>query len=272
MNTRPIPSTGEPLPVIGIGTYKGFDARPGDAGYQQLPGVLDALFAAGGAVIDSSPMYGQAEAAVGSLLRGQAHRKPFLATKVWTRGRDAGVLQMQQSMARMGTGCMDLMQVHNLVDCKLHLATLRDWKTAGRIRYIGVTHYTASAHGELEAVLRSEPLDFVQLNYSVADRVAEKRLLPLAMERGIAVLANLPLGSGEVLRLVHGRTLPAWAAELGCTSWPQLLLKYVVGHPAITCAIPGTGSAAHMADNAQAGVGPLPDQAMRDKIAACFKD
>lgn len=271
MNTRPIPSTGELLPVIGIGTYKGFDARPGSAQYKKLPGVLEALFAAGGSVIDSSPMYGQAEAAVGSLLGGKAHPKPFLATKVWTCGRDAGIAQMRQSMVLMETDCMDLMQVHNLVDCKLHLATLRDWKAAGRIRYIGVTHYTASAYPELEAVMRAEPLDFVQLNYSIADRAAEQRLLPLARELGIAVLANVPLGSGGVLRPVQGRKLPAWTAGLGCTSWSQLLLKYVIGHPAITCAIPGTGSGAHMAGNAQAGLGPLPDQAMRLRIAACWK-
>ena len=272
MNTRPIPSTGEQLPVIGIGTYKGFDTPPGSSKYKQLPGVLDTLFAAGGSVIDSSPMYGQAEAVVGSLLGAKAHPKPFLATKVWTRGRDAGITQMRRSMELLDTDCVDLMQVHNLVDCKNHLATLRDWKAAGRIRYLGVTHYTASAYADLEAVLRTEPLDFVQINYSVADRAAQERLLPLAMERGIAVLVNLPLGSGGVLRSVQGRKLPAWAAELGCASWAQLLLKYVVGHPAVTCAIPGTGNAAHMADNAQAGSGPMPDETMCQRIAACWAE
>ena len=270
MNTRPIPSTGEQLPVIGLGTYKGFDATVSSSAYQQLPGVLDALFQAGGSVLDSSPMYGKAEAAVGSLLAAKQHPKPFLATKVWTRGRTAGVEQMERSMALMGTSCLDLMQVHNLVDCTTHLATLRDWKAAGRIRYIGVTHYTASAYPELEAVLRAEPLDFVQLNYSVADRTAEQRLLPLAAERGVAVLANVPLGSGDILRSVQGRGLPAWAAELACTSWVQLLLKFVIGHPAVTCAIPGTGKAAHMADNALAGHGPKPDAAMRQRIAAAW--
>ncbi len=271
MNTRPIPSTGEHLPVIGIGTYQGFDTLPGSAKYTRLPGVLDALFAAGGSVIDSSPMYGHAEAAVGSLLK-RAHPKPFLATKVWTRGREAGITQMQRSMALLGADRVDLMQVHNLVDCKAHLATLRDWKAAGRIRYLGVTHYTASAYPDLEAVLRSERLDFVQLNYSVADRAAEQRLLPLAMERAVAVLVNLPLGSGDVLRSIQGRKLPAWAAELGCVSWAQLLLKYVIGHPAVTCAIPGTASAVHMADNAQAGAGPMPDEAIRQRIADCWKE
>ena len=270
MNTRHIPSSGEALPVIGLGTYKGFDTAAGSTKYGQLPAVLGALFAAGGSVIDSSPMYGRAEAAVGSLLGAAAHPKPFLATKVWTRGRDAGIAQMQRSMALMGTACIDLMQVHNLVDCKVHLATLRAWKQAGRVRYIGVTHYTSSAYAELEAVLRSEPLDFVQLNYSVADRGTEQRLLPLAAERGIAVLANLPLGSGGALQAVLHRKLPDFAVELACSSWSQLLLKFVLAHPAVTCAIPGTGDPAHMADNALAGVGPLPDSAMRERIAATF--
>ncbi len=294
MHTRPIPATGEPLPVIGCGTYKGFDVAPGSATYAQLPGVLDALFTAGGSVLDSSPMYGRAEATVGELLahpestaipslrfapaspiRGRsilgrpcgAEPRAFLATKVWTRGRDAGIDQMQRSMTLMKADRLDLMQIHNLVDWKLHLRTLRDWKEVGRIRYLGVTHYTSSAYADLEAVLRAEPLDFVQINYSIADRAAEKRLLPLAAERGIAVLANLPLGSGSVLRSVQGLPLPGWAAGLACTSWSQLFLKFVISHPAVTCAIPGTGQAAHMADNAQAGTGPMPDEAQRRRIA-----
>lgn len=269
MHTRPIPSTGEPLPVIGCGTYKGFDVAPGDGAYARLPGVVDALFAAGGSVLDSSPMYGRAEATVGELL---THPEPraFLATKVWTRGRDAGIAQMQRSIALLGAGRLDLMQIHNLLDWKLHLATLRDWKAVGRIRYLGVTHYTASAFPDLEAVMRAEPLDFVQFNYSIADREAEKRLLPLAAERGVAVLVNLPLGSGSVLRSVQGKPLPALATELGCTSWAQLFLKYVLSHPAVTCAIPGTGQAAHMADNAQAAKGPLPDATQRRQICACW--
>lgn len=271
MITRPIPSSGELLPVIGVGTYKGFDTPPGSEKFGALPDVLEALFEAGGTVIDSSPMYGHAEAAIGALLSGASFR-PFLATKVWTQGRDAGIAQMERSMALLGTECVDLMQVHNLVDCKSHLATLRHWKEAGRIRYLGVTHYTASAYPELEAVMRSEPLDFVQLNYSVADRAAERRLLPLAVERGIAVLANLPLHSGAALLSRPGRKLPGWASELGCTSWAQLLLKYVLGHPAVTCAIPGTGRSAHMADNARAGSGPMPDQAMRQRIAASWSE
>jgi len=270
MHTRPIPSSGELLPVIGCGTYVGFDVPSDAAAHPQLPGVLDALFAAGGSVLDSSPMYGRAEASVGELLAQRHEARVFVATKVWTRGREAGIAQMQRSMALLGTDRMALMQIHNLVDWKLHLKTLRAWKDAGRIRYLGVTHYTSSAYADLEAVLRAEPLDFVQLNLSVADRAAEQRLLPLAAERGVAVLANLPLGSGGVLRSVRGQPLPGWAAELGSTSWAQLLLKYVIGHPAVTCAIPGTGQAAHMADNAQAGCTTLPDEAQRARILAAW--
>jgi aryl-alcohol dehydrogenase-like predicted oxidoreductase len=267
MHTRPIPSSGEQLPVIGCGTYRGFDVGLQSAAYRRLPGVLDALFSAGGAVIDSSPMYGRAEAVTGALLT-HARDKAFVATKVWTRGRDAGIAQMENSLKLLKADPIDLMQIHNLLDWKIHLPTLRAWKEAGRIRYLGVTHYTASAFADLEAVMRSEPLDFVQLNYSVADRAAERRLLPLAIERGIAILANVPLASGAALHSLSRRPLPPMAEEIGCTSWAQLLLKFVVGHPAITCAIPGTGDPEHMADNAAAGSGPLPDQAMRDRIAA----
>ncbi len=276
MHTRPIPSTQEGLPVVGVGTYVGFDATPGTPQFAKLPGVLNALFAAGGSVIDSSPMYGRAEAAVGSLLGTQSGAEPaatraFIATKVWTSGRDAGIAQMKRSMQLLRTPRIDLMQVHNLLDWKVHLATLAAWKDAGTIRYVGVTHYTPSAHAELEAVLRAEALDFVQLNCSVADRAAEQRLLPLAAERGVAVLVNLPLGSGALLRSVQRAALPPVAAELGCTSWAQLLLKFVIGHPAVTCAIPGTGNAAHMADNARAGQGALPDAATRERIWQSWK-
>ena len=269
MHTRPIPSSGEQLPVIGCGTYRGFDVGPQSAAYRRLHPVLDALFTAGGCVVDSSPMYGRAEAVAGGLLaESHAHSKAFLATKVWTRGRDAGIAQMEDSFKLLRTDRIDLMQIHNLLDWKIHLPTLREWKAAGRLRYIGITHYTSSAFADLEAVMRAEPLDFVQLNYSAVDRAAERRLLPLAAERGIAVIANYPLASGSAPRAVRGRPLPDWAAEIDCTSWSQLLLKFVVSHPAITCAIPGTGNPEHMADNARAGTGRMPDEAMRARIAA----
>jgi diketogulonate reductase-like aldo/keto reductase len=272
MHTRPVPVSGEQLPVIGCGTYRGFDVRPESAAYRRLPRVLDALFAAGGSVIDSSPMYGQAEAVAGELLtQSNEHRKAFIATKVWTRGREPGIAQMQDSFKLLRTDRIDLMQIHNLLDWRLHLPTLREWKAAGRIRYIGITHYTASAFADLEAIMRAESLDFVQFNYSAMDRAAERRLLPLAAERGIAVIANYPLASGSAPRAVSGRPLPDWAAEIDCTSWSQLLLKFVVSHPAITCAIPGTGNPDHMTDNAHAGTGRMPDAAMRARIAAVFE-
>ncbi len=265
MNTRPIPSTQEALPVVGCGTWIGFDQRPGTEQYRRLPGVLDALFAAGGKVIDSSPMYGRSEETTGELLaaskRQQQRDTAFLATKVWTSGRDAGIAQMEQSFARLRTQRMDLMQVHNLVDWRTHLATLRGWKDKGRVRYIGITHYTASAYAEVEAVLRAEPLDFLQINYSADSRDAEQRLLPLAAERGVAVIVNLPFGGGGLLRRLRDKPLPPWAGDIGCTSWAQVLLKFVLSHPGVTCVIPGTSRAEHMADNAAAGTGTYGDAA-----------
>jgi len=262
MNTRPIPSTKEALPVVGCGTWLGFDQRPGTPEYQRLSGVLDALFAAGGSVIDSSPMYGRSEETTGELLAASnQHAKAFLATKVWTSGREAGIAQMEQSFTRLRTQRMDLMQVHNLVDWRTHLATLRGWKDQGRVRYIGITHYTASAYGEVESVLRAQKLDFLQINYSLDARDAEKRLLPLAAERGVAVIVNMPFGGGGLLRRLRDKPLPDWAAEIGCTSWAQVLIKFVLSHPAVTCTIPGTSRAEHMADNAAAGAGAIPDAA-----------
>jgi aryl-alcohol dehydrogenase-like predicted oxidoreductase len=269
MLMRPIPSSGEALPILGLGTYRGFDVGSGAAERSRLAGVLEALFRSGGSVIDSSPMYGRAEAVAGESLAATAARgKAFVATKVWTRGREAGIRQMRQSMALLGADPIDLMQVHNLVDWQTHLATLRAWKDEGRVRYLGITHYTAGAFAELEAVMRAEPLDFVQLNYSLADRAAERRLLPLAAERGIAVLVNVPFGGGGLLRRLARVPLPDWAGTLGCESWSQTLLKYVLGHPAVTCAIPGSGDPAHMADNSRAASEPLPDEALRRRMAA----
>lgn len=260
MQTRLIPSSGAALPVIGCGTWRGFDVGSQPEQLQQRAQVLSALFDCGGRVVDSSPMYGSAEQVVGELLEASGSReRAFLATKVWTQGQRAGIEQMERSMALLRTRHIDLMQVHNLVDWRTHLETLRAWKAEGRISCIGVTHYTDSAHPELEQVLRAEPLDFVQFNYSIADRNAEKRLLPLAAERGVAVLVNLPFGGGGVLQALRSRPLPEWAAAIGCTSWNQLLLKFVLSQPAVTCVIPGTSSPAHMRDNAVAGSGELPE-------------
>jgi diketogulonate reductase-like aldo/keto reductase len=271
MNTRPIPSTGEALPVIGCGTYVGFDQAPGSAGFGDLAGVLAALFDAGGTVVDSSPMYGKAEAALGQLLQtGAARERAFVATKVWTTGKSAGLRQMENSLRLLRSECIDLMQVHNLVDLPNQLASVRDWKRAGRVRYVGVTHYASSAYREVEAVLRSEPLDFLQINYSVQERGAAHRLLPLAAERGVAVLVNRPFGGGGLMRSLRARALPAWAAEIGCRTWSQVLLKFVLSHPAVTCAIPGTGSPEHMAQNAEAGSGVIPEPGFWDDKLHAF--
>ncbi|MEP7140022.1 MAG: aldo/keto reductase [Caldimonas sp.] len=271
MTTRPIPSSGETLPVIGCGTYLGFDQAPGTPGYAALPGVVDALLDAGGTVLDSSPMYGRAEETTGELLAADGRRdEAFLATKVWTSGRAEGIRQMEMSMRRLRTDRIDLMQVHNLVDWRTQLATLRRWKAEGRIRYVGVSHYTPSAYAEVESVLRAERgIDFLQIDYALDDREAERRLLPLAGERGLAVIVNLPFGGGGLLRRLLPRPLPPWAAEIGCASWAQVLLKFVLSHPAVTCTIPGTRRREHMQDNAAAGFGSLPDAAFwRTRIDA----
>lgn len=267
MRTRTIPATGAPLPVIGLGTWRGFDVGTDAAARARLTDVLRALFDAGGRVIDSSPMYGSSEAVAGDLVAAlgmQAHA--FVATKVWTEGRQAGITQMETSMRLLRDERIELMQIHNLVDWRTHLDTLRGWKREGRIQYLGVTHYRDDAHDDLEVVLQAEVLDFVQLNYSVDTRAAERRLLPLAADRGVAVLVNLPFGGGGLLRRVQGTPLPAFAADISCRTWAQLLLKFVVAHPAVTCAIPGTGRPEHMRENAEAGTGDLPDAALKARI------
>ena len=269
MNRRKIPSSGELLPVVGVGTWRTFDVGGKPEDRAPVAEVLRALFEAGGSVIDTSPMYGAAEAVVGSLLAAAGSRgKAFIATKVWTSGRDSGIAQMQTSMRLLRTDRVDLMQVHNLVDWRAHLPTLQAWKADGRIRYLGITHYTQGAHDELERVMRAEKWDFVQLNYALDDRAVEQRLLPLAAERGIAVIVNQPFGGGGLLRKLSSRKLPDWAGEIGVTSWAQLLLKFVLANPAVTCVIPGTGKPEHMTDNLQAGFGLYPDAALLKRMVA----
>jgi diketogulonate reductase-like aldo/keto reductase len=266
---RPIPGSGEMLPAVGLGTWRVFDVGAGAAERAPLREVLARFVALGGRVIDSSPMYGAAETVTGDLAADLGlHTSLFVATKVWTTGREAGIAQMERSLRQLRAPKIDLMQVHNLVDWRTHLRTLREWKDAGRIRYVGVTHYTAGAYGELEQVLRSEPLDFVQINYSLAERDAERRVLPLARERGVAVLINRPFAEGALFSRVRGQALPAWAAETGARTWAQLFLKWILAHPAVTCVIPATSRRQHLEDNMQAGTGPLPDTAMRDRIAS----
>jgi len=264
---RRIPSSGEMLPAVGLGTWRTFDVGAGAAERAPLKEVLGAFVAVGGRVVDSSPMYGAAEPVVGDLASelGVAETL-FLATKVWTSGREPGVTQMEQSFRRLRARRLDLMQIHNLLDWRTQLRTLRDWKAAGRLRYIGVTHYTAGAYDELERVLRAEPLDFVQVNYSIGEREAERRILPLARDRGVAVLVNRPFAEGGLFQRVRGQPLPPWAADLGAESWAQLFLKWILAHPAVTCAIPATSRREHLQDNMKAGTGALPDAATRERL------
>jgi aryl-alcohol dehydrogenase-like predicted oxidoreductase len=265
MIQRTIPSSGEQLPAVGLGSYQTFDTED----IARIQPVMDRFLALGGRVIDSSPMYGKSEAAIGKMLAGK-QEPVFRATKVWTRGKQEGIAQMNRSFERMGAKTMDLMQIHNLVDWKVQLATLRAWKKEGRVRYIGITHYGHSAFDEMEQIIKKEKIDFVQLPYSVADRAAEKRLLPAAAAAGVAVLVMEPFASGALFTRVKGKALPAIAAELGCTSWGQLFLKFLLGHPAVTCPIPATSKAKHVEDNLGALRGPVPDQAQRKAILAAM--
>ncbi len=265
---RVIPKSGEELPLIGLGTYRVFDVAPAAPELAELKAVLAAFVAGSARLVDSSPMYGRAEAVVGELSAGSEVRDAlFLATKVWTSGRQSGIRQMQESLRLMRTPRIDLMQVHNLLDLATHLKTLREWKEAGTLRYLGITHYHAGAYGELESLLKTRDYDFVQFNYSLAEREAEQRLLAVAAETGTAVIINRPFAQGQLFAKVKGRALPAWAAEFDCDSWAQFFLKYIVAHPAVTCVIPGTGQARHMVDNLKAGSGRLPDAATRRRMA-----
>jgi diketogulonate reductase-like aldo/keto reductase len=267
MIARAIPSSSEKLPVIGLGTWRTFDVDLTSDSRRQLGDVLSLFMRLGGRVIDTSPMYGRAEEVIGELTAALGMReKPFLATKVWTRGQENGIRSMERSTVRLRTKQIDLMQVHNLVDVDTHLATLRQWKEQGRIRYIGITHYEAGAFGEVEKIMRSEELDFVQINYSIMEREAEERVLPLAQERGVAVIVNRPFGGGDLFDHVRSKSLPEWSAEFSCRSWAQFFLKWIIANPAVTCAIPATGKARHLEDNMQGGMGRLPDARMRRRM------
>lgn len=267
MLSKKIPKTGEAIPVIGLGTWQTFDVGTLSERTALHP-VLRSFADAGCTLLDTSPMYGRAESVCGELTETlELRSKLFLATKVWISGKSAGIAQMESSFRKMRTEQMDLMQVHNLLDVNAHLETLAEWKAAGRVRYVGITHYTASAHASVTKLLETRELDFVQINYSVVEREAEDRLLETARDRGVAVIANRPFATGELFSRLKKRALPAWAAELDCDSWAQLLLKFVVSHPAVTCAIPATSSADHLADDLKAGEGRLPDAKQREQIA-----
>jgi diketogulonate reductase-like aldo/keto reductase len=268
MITRPIPSSGEAMPAIGLGTWQAFDVGDNAAARAPLRDVLRALVDAGGRMIDSSPMYGTAEPVVGDLVAEMELRpRVFLATKVWTSGKEAGIAQMRHSAERMKSPVLDLIQIHNLLDWRTHLATLRGMKAKGHVRYIGITHYTTGSLPELARILESEPgIDFVQFGYSLATRDAETKLLPVAAKRGVATIVNQPFETGDMFRRVRGKKLPEWAAEFDCTSWAQLFLKYIIAEPAVTAVIPATANPAHMADDLKAGFGRLPDSQQRQKI------
>jgi diketogulonate reductase-like aldo/keto reductase len=271
MLERVIPGTDERLPAVGLGTWQVFDIDGDAARLAQAKETLKVFVDLGGRVIDSSPMYGSAESVTGQLA-GELGVGPtlFVATKVWTTGKQAGIRQMDESMRRLRVERLDLMQVHNLVDAATHLSTLREWKRAGRVRYLGVTHYHSGAHAELERVIARGDIDFVQVNYSLAEPEAEDRLLAVARDSRTAVIVNRPFGAGAMFRRVQRKALPGWAGEIGSASWAQIFLKWILAHPAVTCVIPATRNPTHAADNLAAGAGPLPDAAMRRKITSAF--
>src|SRR5438034_8952269 len=268
MLTRPIPSSGEALPVVGLGTSQVVDVGGGDEARRPLREVVRLFLDAGGRIIDTSPMYGRAEAVSGDLV-GELNARPkvFFATKVWTSGKESGIAQMRRSAELLRTEIIDLIQIHNLVDWRTHLATLRQMKAKGQVRYIGITHYTTSSLPELARILESEPgIDFVQFGYSLATRDAETKLLPVAASRGVATIINQPFETGEMFRRVRGKPVPEWVADFDCTSWAQLFLKYVLAEPAVTAVIPATANPEHIACDLKAGFGGLPDARQRDQI------
>jgi len=268
---RRVPKTGESLPAVGLGTWQVFDIASDAKEKAQAQETLKVFVGLGGRVVDSSPMYGSSESVTGELAAALGiEAKLFVATKVWTNGRQAGIRQMEDSMKKLRVERLDLMQVHNLVDAPAHLATLREWKNAGRVRYLGVTHYHAGAHADLEKIIRPGDIDFVQVNYSLAEPEADRRLLAAAVDSRTAVIVNRPFAEGAMFRRVRDKPLPAWAGEIGCASWAQFFLKWILGHPAVTCAIPGTRSPRHVADNLGAASGPLPDEATRRRMASHF--
>ncbi len=268
---RRIPRTGEEIPAVGLGTWQVFNVAGDAKEMAQAKETLKVFVELGGRLVDSSPMYGSSESVTGQLaaeLGVQA--KLFVATKVWTSGRQAGIRQMEDSMKKLRVERLDLMQVHNLVDAQTHLATLRDWKQSGRIRYLGVTHYHAGAHADLEKFLKPGELDFVQVNYSIAEPEAGRRLLRVAADSRTAVIVNRPFAEGAMFGQVKGKPLPEWAKDIGCASWAQFFLKWILGHPAVTCAIPGTRNPKHIADNLGAASDPLPDEALRRRMSDYF--
>jgi aryl-alcohol dehydrogenase-like predicted oxidoreductase len=266
MLTRPIPSGDERLPVVGLGTYSVFDVESTPEQIAARREIVDLLLDAGGSVIDTSPMYNRSEKVIGDIIAGGAPRDAmFIATKVWTDGSDAGIEQMMQSAELMNTDVIDLMQVHNLRDTAVHMRSIREFQQSGKIRYSGLTHYRASAHEALEKAVRDHRPQFLQINYSLGERDADRRVLPLAQDLGVAVIINRPYQAGRLFDAVRGRDLPDWAGEIAAT-WGQFFLKFIISHPAVTCVIPATSKQQHMRDNLAAGSGDLPDDAMRRRM------
>jgi diketogulonate reductase-like aldo/keto reductase len=269
MLTRIIPSSGEQIPVIGLGTWQTFDVSNND---NELKTVLATMYESGSRLIDSSPMYGRSEQVIGDLASAmQLPSSFFYATKVWTTGLREGIIQMESSMKKMKVDTMDLMQIHNLTDWKTHLPQLRRWKESGKIRYIGITHYTDASHPELERILKTEKIDFVQFNFSLFSRNAGISLLRTAAERGVATLINRPFGEGDAFKNVEGIKPPRWAADFGAVNWASFFLKYIISHPDVTCVIPATGNAKHAMDNFNAGSGEVPGAAQRAKMVEYIK-
>jgi len=267
MITRTIQSTGEQLPVVGLGTWQTFDVGP--SLFESLKGVLTTMHKAGGRLIDSSPMYGRSEETVGDITNQMTPQQDFFyATKVWTRGAEAGKKQIKTSYQLMQRSVMDLIQIHNLLDWQVHLPYLRRLKEEGSLRYIGITHYLDSSHDDLANVIKKEPIDFVQFNYSIQSRHAEKYLLPLCVDKGVATLINRPFGQGQLFRNVAQKPLPSWAETLDIQHWSAFFLKYILAHPGVNCVIPATGNPDHAAQNFEAGKEPLPDEDARREMVA----
>ncbi len=271
MLTRRIPASGEDLPVVGLGTYNVFDVDSTPKEIEIRRQIVDLLTNSGGSLLDTSPMYRRSEKVIGDVIKSGADRdRLFLATKVWTDGQAAGEKQMQYSAQLMNTDVIDLMQVHNLRDTAAHMATIREWQSAGRIRYSGLTHYTDGAQLGLGLEMQRFKPDFIQINYSIGDRAAEERLLPMAMDQGVAVLINRPFQAGRIFSKVSATALPDWATDFA-DSWGQFFLKFIISHPAVTCVIPATSKTHHMVDNLGAGTGPLPGKAMRKRMVDYFE-
>jgi diketogulonate reductase-like aldo/keto reductase len=271
--TRRIPSSGEAIPAVGLGTWVTFNVGGDEALQDECTAVLAAFFQAGGRVIDSSPMYGSSQAVIGHGLK-KLGRPPglFAADKVWTASGARGPAQIERSRGFWGVPRFDLLQVHNLLAWKEHLKTLFEMKAAGQVRYVGITTSEGRRHDLVEALMRTQPLDFVQVTYNIVDREVEDRILPLARDRGMGVIVNRPFQQGALTRRLEGEPLPAWSAEIGASTWAQLILKFILSHPAVTVAIPATTRVEHARENLAAAAGPLPDKGMRQRMAAYVQD